>query len=223
MAAIAAELNTFVREPYVVGPAGVGVLRSALGNDISIYLSFAYFSKYQALGTYAGFSFPELKAITDGCLRGVGQRLGIVPRFALSNPCPAVLYPLEFFSTSPLAQPFKLDGQAADWARRAILQDVLLSWSWVTGRHELLQFLAGEAPPFSWAVGSVPRRMIHVAYLAHSVGEPLATARKLVAPAAALLCGDADFEQCDGHDLVETVLAHFYGQSVTNVVLNGDQ
>lgn len=174
-------------------------------------MSFAYFAKYQALGVYVGFAFPALKAITDECLLAAGRQLGVVPRYAVANPCPAVLFPLEFFLRSPEAQPFKVDGPATDWARQVIHEKVLLgTYAWLKGRRQLVEFLAADTSPFSWAAAEVPRRLVHVACLAHGLGEPLEEAARLVAPATRALTGDADFDGCAGEELADAVLRHFY-------------
>jgi hypothetical protein len=128
-----------------------------------------------------------------------------------------VLFPLESFLRSPEAQPFKIDGPAAEWAREVIHKKVLLgAYAWLKGRRELVEFLAADKSPFSWAAAEVPRRLAHVAYLARDLGEPLEVAARLVVPATRVLSGDADFDGCTGGDLADAVLRHFY-QGVASV------
>jgi hypothetical protein len=208
---IASELKEFALEPYVVGPAGIGVLRLDVSEEVSAYVSFAYFTKYRAVGAYVGFAFPALKAITDECLLAAGRQLGVVPQHAMANPCPAVLFPLEFFLRSPEAQPFKIDGPAAEWARKVIYRNVLLgAYARLKERRELVEFLAADKSPFSWAAAEVPRRLVHVVYLARELGAPLEVAARLLVPVTRALPGDADFDGCDGGDLVDAVVRHFY-------------
>lgn len=209
---VAGEFSEFTLEPYVVGPMGLGVFRLDVSPQVSAYVSFAYFAKYQSLGAYIGFAFPALKAITDECLLAVGQRLNVVPRYALANPCPAVLFPLEFFLPSPEAQPFKLAEPVGKWAKRVIYEKVLLGTHvWLKERRQLCEFLASDETPFSWSTAEVPRRLAHVVSLAHSLGEPVDVVERLVRPATRALPGDADFDGCDGGEFADVILRHFYG------------
>lgn len=211
IAKIAGELGEFALEPYAVGPNGLGVLRLDVSGQISAYVSFTYFAKYQALGAYVGFAFPGLKAITDECLLFASRQLGVLPRYALANPCPAVLFPLEFFLRSPEAQPFKVGGPVEEWARHVIHEKVLLgTCAGLKDRRQLYEFLAADKSPFSWGAADVPRRLVHVVCLARDLAEPLEAATQLVVPATRALRGDADFDGCDAGELGEAVLRYFY-------------
>lgn len=209
---VAEEISEFFLEPYVVGPTGVGVLRINVSEHVSAYVSFSYFAKYQSLGAYIGFAPINLKLITDNCLLAVGHQLGLVPRYGISNPCSAVLFPLEFFRQSPDSQPFGLSsGRVAKWVKRVIYEETILkTYNQLKELDHLCEFLASDKAPFSWASTEVPRRLIHVGYLAHQQGKPMDLVADLVRPARYLLSGDADFDGYDGNNLVDLVLQYFY-------------
>lgn len=211
VANIGDELMNLRREPYTVGPTGLGVFRVQRSEQISAYISLAYYSRYRALGAYIGFGFPELKCVTDECLAAVGGRLNVTPTRTLANPCPAVLFPIDFFLESHEAQPFSLDGDVRKWARNILYERIILgTHAWVQGRHDLYQFLASDDGRFSWAAAEVPRRLIQVAYLAKALGESEAAVAECVRPAARALSGDADFDGCEGSEFESLVLKHFF-------------
>ncbi|HYE71113.1 MAG TPA: hypothetical protein VD932_06290 [Aquabacterium sp.] len=210
---IAAEIRGCTVEPYVVGPTGVGVFKFEISQELSAFASFAYFAKYQTIGAYLGFASPGLKAVTDNCLVFAGRRLSVAPEFSLANPCPAVLFPLEFFAQLPEAQPRKLTGCTSDWVEQTIVAKVLHgTHTWLRYRRSLLDFLAADSAPFSWATSDVPRRLVHVAYLAQTLGEPSAMAKELIQPAISALSGAADFDGCDSSQLAAIVLEYFFGK-----------
>lgn len=209
---IAEALGVPQMESYVLGPKGVGVVRLDISNQISAYLSFSYFPKHCVLGTYVGFAFPGLKAVTDKCLLSVGRKLGNVPKGSVSNPCPAVLFPLEFYLPASDSQLLKIPtANAGEWTRKLLQEELLRGWcSRIVQRQDLCTFLASNEAPFAWGAAEVPRRLVHVAFLAHEGQQPLEEATKLVAPARESLQGDADFVGCSGERLVEAVLQYFF-------------
>jgi|GEM_PF-5978968 hypothetical protein len=200
----------FVKEPYVVGPTGLGVFRLALSGEVSAYVSFSYFSRHRAIGVYVGFGSSEIKSITDECLKAVGSGVGIRPTHALAQPCPAVLFPLEFFLSPPEGLPFKLSDPLGPRFRAEVFDRILKnSPNLIDDGKKLCDFLASDERPFSWATSEVPRRLVQVAYLLSSQGSGRDVARRLLKPVGAALRGDPDFDAYAG-DLVEDVLKYFF-------------
>jgi hypothetical protein len=200
----------YQREPFSIGPTGMGVLRIELSPEVSGYANFAFYTKYQAVGIALGFGFPGLKRVTDACLRAVGREHGIVPMYSTANPCPAVLFPLENFVGQKEGLPIAVGTGFVDSVRKVIHEQVFAgNYSWINSRVKLCEFLVNNKPPFGWLSGEVPRRLCQVAYLLSLQRVPFDEARTLLSPAGAGLQGDADFEGYRG-DLILDVLKYCY-------------
>lgn len=201
----------YLREPYSIGPTGVGVFKLPVSDSIAAYVSVVMYPKYRALGAGIGFGFDELKPLTDACLSELAARKGLSAMHTVANPCPAALFVLDCFVGPESARPIPLEPGYQEAVRVVIDQQALSNFRWVSSRSALCEFLMDGTPPFQWYV-NVPRRLCHVAYLMSMLGVPLEAAKERFSKEKIVVSGDADFDDYPD-DLVRDVLEYFYARS----------